>query len=79
MVVKNKIQLLKELNLSKNICFNQISKTAKQIHITKSKTNVSSMIKIREICNIQTILNKYKQSFNITISIDEVKIQNKEK
>jgi len=73
--MKYKLQMLKELNLSKNLCFNQISQTDKQIHITKSKSKVDTFIEIREICNIQTILDKYQQVFDISISIDEVTIQ----
>ncbi len=73
--MQNKIQMLHELNLGKNVCFNQMSQTNKQIHITKSKTKVSTIIEIREICNIQTILDKYKENFDITISTDEVIIQ----
>jgi len=73
--MQNKIQMLHELNLSKNVCFNQIYQTDKQIHITKSKTKVGTIIEIREICNIETMLDKYKEIFDITISTDEVIIQ----
>ena len=67
--------LFRSLNLNKNVCFNQISQTDKQIHITKSKTKVGTIIGIREICNIEGVLDKYKEKFDITISIDEVIIQ----
>jgi len=70
-----KLKMLNELNLSKNICFNQISQTDKQIHITKSKSQVDTFIEIREICNIQNILDKYQHIFDIRISIDEIIIQ----
>jgi len=73
--MQDKIRMLNELNLSQNLCFNQISQTEKQIHITKSNANVGTTIEIREICNIQTILDKYKQNFDIFISIDEVIIR----
>jgi len=73
--MQDKIQMLHELNLNKNVCFNQISQTDKQIHITKSKTKVETTIEIKEIFTIQTILEKYRKNFNITISTDEVIIQ----
>jgi len=73
--MQSKIKMLHELNLSQNVCFNQISQTDKQIHITKSKTKVETPIEIKEICTIYIILDKYKENFDITISIDEVIIQ----
>jgi len=73
--MQNKTKMLNELNLSQNMCFNQIFQTDKQIHITKSKTKVGTTVEVREICNIQTILDKYKQNCDIIISTDEVVIQ----
>ena len=67
--------MLKELNLSKNICFNKISETDSQISITKSNHKVGTTTEISEICNIQSKLEKYKQYFSIHISIDEVIIR----
>ncbi len=68
--MKNKI--LNDLNLKKNLCFNQIVETDSTIHITKSKIQVGSTVEIREICNIQKILAKYQDKSSIAISLDEV-------
>lgn len=67
--------MLKELNLSNNICFNQISETNNQIHITKSNYKIGTTIEINEICNMYSILEKYKQYFDIKISTEEIIIK----
>ena len=72
-ILKRKI--LNDLDLKKNLCFNQIVETEDMIHITKSKTPVSSTIEIKEICDIQRILARYQKNNKITISLDEVIIK----
>ncbi len=67
-----KSKILSDLNVKKNLCFNQLVETESTIHISKSKTQVSSTVEIREICNIQKILAKYQDKSTITISLDEV-------
>ncbi len=70
-----KAKILNELNLKDNLCFNQMTQTINIIHITKSKIQVNSVIEVKEICTIQTILEKYKKYCDIEISLDEVIIK----
>ncbi len=70
-----KSKILNELNLKNNLCFNQITQTGDTLHITKSKIQTSSVIELREICEIQTILEKYEKYIRIKISLDEVIIK----
>ncbi len=65
-------RILEDLNLEKNICFNQLTQTKDRLHITKSKIVVSSIIEIKEICEIQSVLAKYQDSYHIEISFNEV-------
>ncbi len=75
--MKNK--MIKELALDKNMCFNQMSQTDEQMNITKSKKSFGSRTEIKEICNIESILEKYKQFFDIKLSLEEVVIKFKQK
>ena len=68
-------KILQELNLTKNVCFNQVSETNDTIHITKSKSPVVTTTETREICNISDILYKYKDTLDISISLNEVIIK----
>ena len=75
--MKNK--MLKELALNQNLCFNQVLETTDKIIISKSNNKVGSSKETQEICNIQSILEKYQNQYDIDIdiSIDKVVIQNK--
>ena len=73
--MKNK--MLKELNLSNNMCFNQITYTDKKIHITKSNSDSEVMTEVNEMCGIYSTLEKYKQHFDISVSTEEAIIQGK--
>ena|GEM_PF-6698877 len=73
--MKNK--MLKELNLSNNTCFNQITYTDKTIHITKSNSQLEVMTEVNEMCGIYSTLEKYKNHFDITVSTEEAIIKGK--
>lgn len=68
--LKNK--LLEELKSQKNICFNNIIEKDNKIYIEKINNNFSSSQEVSEICNIQSILEKYKLYFNIEVSLDRI-------
>ena len=68
--LKNK--LLEELKSQKNICFNNIIEKDNKIYIEKINNNFSSSKEVSEICNIQSILEKYKPYFNIEVSLDRI-------
>lgn len=69
--------MLRELNLSNNICFNQITYTDRTIHITKSNNQVEVMTEVNEMCKIYSTLDKYKKDFDITVSTEEAIIKAK--
>ena len=70
-----KEQILKDLNLEKNICFKEKEEIGKKIRISKSKLKVSTVIEVKEICNISEILDRYKEDIEISISLEEAIIE----
>ena len=66
--------MLKELALNQNLCFNQVLETNDKIIISKSNNKVGSSKETQEICNMQSILEKYQNQYDIDISIDKVVI-----
>jgi len=70
-----KKQILEELNLERNICFNKKEEIGHKIKIYKSNIVVSTVIEVKEICNISDILDKYEEQIKINISLDEVIIE----
>ena len=70
-ILKNK--LLKELHSQKNICFNNIFEKDNKLYILKNDTtNFSSSQEVRELCNINDSLEKYRLFFNIEISLERI-------
>jgi len=70
-----KEQILKELNLKKNICFNKKEEIGQKIKIYKSTVDVGTVTEVKEICNIADILEKFDKYIRTDISLDEVIIE----
>ncbi len=68
-------KILNDLNLEKNLCFNQVKETKDAIYITKSKTQISSVVEIKEICDIEQRLSKYKKESKVIVSWDKIIIK----
>ena len=67
-----KEKLLKDIKSQKNICFNNIFEKDNKIYITKTSNNFSSSHEVSEVCNIQSVLEKYKSHFNVQISLEKI-------
>ena len=68
--MKNK--LLKELKSQNNICFNNVIEKDNKIYIEKVNNNCASSQEVSEVCNIQSMLEKYKPYFNIEVTLERV-------
>ena len=69
-ILKNK--LLKELKSQKRFCFTEILEKDNKIFILKSKEDFSSYLEIKEICEIQSLLTKYQDTFKIEIDLNKI-------
>ena len=70
--MKNK--LIREINSKRYICFNNIFEKNNKLYIKKSNHSFSSSHVVSDVCNIQSILEKYKTYFDIKISLEEIVI-----
>ena len=68
--MKNK--LLEELKSQNNCCFNNVIEKDNKIYIDKINNNFSSSQEVSEVCNIQSMLEKYKPYFNIEVTLERV-------
>jgi len=75
--LKNK--LIEEINLQKNVCFNNIFEKDNKLYIKKSNKTFSSSQEVSDICNLQAMLEKYKLYFDIKVNLEEIVIDFKNK